>query len=171
MKIKIEIDDKSIEKIVHMFKDAVISTENTESQPNLEKEAQAEVENNEPEELQEEAKHYSFEEVRTILTDKSREGYTDQVKALVKKYGEKGKLSDVNKENFSNLVLEAQFVCRPPFTRKEISQRIEELKAEGYSDKLPELLEYHYAKSAEDLKEDYFAAFMCDAWRLDHAGY
>lgn len=168
MKIKIEIDDKSIEKIVDIFKGAVISTETTETQP--EQETPADVENNEPEGLQEEAKHYTFEEVRTILTDKSREGYTDQVKALVRKYGGE-KLSDVNKENFSNLVLEAQFVCRPPFTRKEISQRIEELKSEGYSDKLPELLEYHYAKSAEDLKEDYFAAFMCDAWRLDHAGY
>lgn len=171
MKIKIEIDDKSIEKIVDMFKGLVVSKETTETQPEQEKETPADVENNEPESLQEEVKHYTFEEVRTILTDKSREGYTDQVKALVKKYGEKGKLSDVNKENFSNLVLEAQFVCRPPFTREEISQRIEELKSDGYSDKLPELLEYHYAKSAEDLKEDYFAAFMCDAWRLDHAGF
>ena len=171
MTIKLEIDDKSIEKIVDMFKDAVISKETTETQPEQEKETQAEVENNEPEELQEEVKHYTFAEVRTILTDKSREGYTDQVKALVKKYSNKGTLSDVKEENFSNLVLEAQFVCRPPFTREEISQRIEELKAEGYSDKLPELLEYHYAKSAEDLREDYFAAFMCDAWRLDHAGY
>ena len=171
MKIKIEIDDKSIEKIVGMFKDAVVSSVNMETQPEPVNEAPAEVENHEPEELQEEVRHYTFAEVRTILTDKSREGYTDQVKALVKKYSEKGTLSDVKEENYSNLVLEAQFACRPPFTRDEVAQRIEELKAEGYSNELPGLLEHHYAKSAEDLKEDYFAAFMCDAWRLDHAGY
>lgn len=170
MKIKIEIDDKSIEMIVDMFKNAIVSSVNMETQSEPEKEIPVEPENTEPEEPKKEIKHYTFTEVRTILTDKSREGYTDQVKALVKKYSEKGTLSDVKEENFSNLVLEAQFACRPPFTREEIAQRIEELKAEGYSNDLPGLLDHHYATSAEDLKEDYFDSFMRDAWRLDHAG-
>lgn len=169
MRIKIEIDDKSIERIVDMFKDAVISAVNRETQPGSDKETPVEVEKNEPEEPQDEIRHYTFAEVRTILTDKSREGYTDQVKALVKKYGD-GKLSGVKEENYSDLVLEAQFVCRQPFTREEVTKRIEALKSEGYSKELPVLLEHHYATSAEDLKEDYFASFMRDAWRLDHAG-
>lgn len=163
MKIKIEIDDKNVEKIVGMISTALLSE--LKKQP----EVPAEVEQTEPAAMQEEVKHYTFAEVRTILTEKSREGYTDQIKALVGKYGE-GKLSGVKEENYADLVLEAQFTCRPPFTREEITQRIEELKSEGYSDKLPQLLEYHYATSADDLKEDYFASFMRDAWRLDHAG-
>ena len=170
MKIKIEIDDKSIEKIVGMFKDAVISSVKMETKPEPVNEAPAEVENNEPEELQKEVRHYTFAEVRTILTDKSREGYTDQVKALVKKYGD-GKLSGVKEENYADLVHEAQSICKPHFTREEIAQRIEELKSEGYSNDLPGLLDHHYATSAEDLKEEYFASFMRDAWRLDHVGY
>lgn len=169
MRIKIEIDDKSIEKIVDMFRNTVVSSLNMDNQPEPEKESTPEAGNTEPEEPQEEIRHYTFTEVRTILTDKSREGYTDQVKALVKKYGS-GKLSDVKEENYADLVLEAQFVCRPPFTREEVAKRIEELKTEGYSDELPGLLDHHYATSAEDLKEDYFASFMRDAWRLDHAG-
>ena len=169
MKIKIEIDDKSIEKIVDMFKNAVVSSVSMETQSEPEKEIPVETENTEPKEPKKEIKHYTFTEVRTILTDKSREGYTDQVKSLVKKYGA-GKLSEVKEENYADLVFEAQFVCRPPFTREEITQRIEELKSEGYSKELPGLLDHHYATSAEDLKEDYFASFMRDAWRLDHAG-
>ena len=167
MKIKIEIDDKNVEKIVGMISAALLSE--LRKQPETQPEVPAEVEQADPTPVQEEAKHYTFAEVRTILTEKSREGYTDQVKALVGKYGD-GKLSGVKEENYADLVLEAQFTCRPPFTREEITQRIEELKSEGYSDKLPQLLEYHYATSADDLKEDYFASFMRDAWRLDHAG-
>ena len=169
MRIKIEIDDKSIEKIVDMFKNAVVSSMNTETHPEPEKESMSEAENTEPEEPQEYIRNYTFTEVRTILTDKSREGYTDQVKALVKKYGS-GKLSDVKEENYADLVLEAQFVCRPPFTREEVAKRIEELKAEGYSNEIPGMLDHHYATSIEDLKEEYYPSFMRDAWRLDHAG-
>ena len=170
MRIKIEIDDKSIEKIVDMFRNAVVSSGNMETQPKPEKESTSEAGNTEPEEPQKEIKHYTFTEVRTILTDKSREGYTDQVKALVGRYSDEGKLSKVKPENYSDLIQEMNFFCRPPFTREEVSGRIEELKAEGYEDVLPGLLDHHYATSAEDLKEEYFASFMRDAWRLDHAG-
>ena len=167
MKIKIEIDDKNVEKIVGMISTALLSE--LKKQPETQPEVPAEVEQAEPAPVQEEAKRYTFAEVRTILTEKSREGYTDQVKALVGKYGD-GKLSGVKEENYADLVNEAQSICKPHFTREDITQRIEELKAEGYSKELPGLLDHHYATSAEDLREEYFASFMRDAWRLDHAG-
>ena len=167
MKIKIEIDDKNVEKIVGMISTALLSE--LKKQPDTQLEDSAEVEKAEPAAVQEEAKHYTFAEVRTILTEKSREGYTDQVKALVGKYGD-GKLSGVKEEDYADLVHEAQSICKPHFTREEIAQRIEELKSEGYSNELPGLLDHHYATSAEDLREEYFASFMRDAWRLDHAG-
>lgn len=169
MKLKIEIDDKNIEILIQMIRDAVVSAMNPEETPKQEtpllNPEQVHKENPETK-----AKEYTFTEVRTLLTEKSREGYTDQVKALVGRYSDEGKLSKVKPENYSDLIQEMDFFCRPPFTREEVSGRIEELKAEGYEDVLPGLLDHHYATSAEDLKEEYFASFMRDAWRIDHAG-
>ena len=169
MKLKIEIDDKNIEILIQMIRDAVVSAMNPEETTKQETPLSnpGQVHKEKPETK---AKEYTFTEVRTLLTEKSREGYTDQVKALVGRYSDEGKLSKVKQENYADLVLEAQFVCRPPFTREEVAKRIEELKTEGYSDELPGLLDHHYATSAEDLKEEYFASFMRDAWRLDRAG-
>ncbi len=169
MKITIDIDDKNIEKLVQMFKDAGISEMNPEDSP------KQDVPSSEPEQssvdVQEtKAKEYTFTEVRTLLTEKSREGYTEQVKALVGRYSNEGKLSKVKPENYSDLILEMEFFCRPKFTREEVSGRIEELKAEGYEDILPDLLDHHFATSIDDLKEEYYPSFMRDAWRLDHAG-
>ena len=114
-------------------------------------------------------KPLTLEDVRKILTGYTRTGYSDQVKALVQKYGS-GKLSAVKSENYKAMLTEAKYTCRTPLTKDEVSARIEELKAEGYSESLPALFEHHNATSLDDLKSDYYASFMRDAEEIDHAG-
>lgn len=164
MEIRINIDDNDAIRILNALKVAV-GSEKSEQVTAAESVAE---EPAEKKYVQEEVKDYSFTEVRTLLTEKSREGFTNEVKELVRKYGS-GKLSGVNPANYADLLLEAQFRCREPFTREEVAARVEELKAEGHSDSLASLFEYHNATSIEDLREEYYASFMRDAWRIDHA--
>lgn len=112
-------------------------------------------------------KVYTLTEVRSRLTQKSRDGYSDQVKALVKKYGE-GTLSSVKSENYEDLLLEAQFTCREAITKDEVKARITELKKNGFEKELPALFEHCGATSLKDLAPEHYASFMRDAWRLDH---
>ena len=171
MEIKIDIDEDKLKKAANILRPLALGfinftdslEEKEDEQPNL---PVSEVQKKEK--IIVENKQYSFSEVRTILTEKSRNGFTEQVKELVTKYGN-GKLSGVKPENYADLILETEFFCREPYTKEEVSKRIEELKKEGYADELPSLLEHHYAASAEDLKAEYYSSFMRDAWRLDHA--
>lgn len=118
----------------------------------------------------EEEKKYTFPEVRAILAGKSGEGYTAQVKQLISKYSKDGgKLSDVKPENYNALMRDAQFVCREPFSREEVKAQLDELLEKGYQTEASAILEHHMAKSADDLKEEYFASFMRDAWEVGHA--
>lgn len=172
--MKIEINDKTVKQIMsflHTMAQYVLSF--TESFANVEKVPLTEenTESLKPEvEAVPEAKTYTLEEVRKVLTSLSRDGFTEQVKALIEKYGE-GKLSQVKAENYESLLFEAQFFCREPFTKEEVQSRIDELNNEGFSDQLAQLFEHHYATSLEDLKAEYYSSFMRDAWRLDHAGF
>ena len=52
-------------------------------------------------------KEYSFIEVRAALTEKSRAGKTDEVKALLRKHGA-DRLSDIKPEEYAALVEEAE---------------------------------------------------------------
>lgn len=52
-------------------------------------------------------KQYTLEEVRGILAEKSQNGFTAEVKALIEKYGG-SKLSDINAENYAALIEEAK---------------------------------------------------------------
>jgi hypothetical protein len=54
-----------------------------------------------------EEKVYELEEVRKILADKSRAGYTDQIRDLLKKYGAK-KLSEINPSKYKDLVVDVE---------------------------------------------------------------
>lgn len=50
---------------------------------------------------------YELEEVRKILADKSRSGYTDQIRDLLQKYGAK-KLSEIEPSKYKNLVTDVE---------------------------------------------------------------
>lgn len=53
------------------------------------------------------AKTYSLEEVRAILAEKSRDGFTAQIRDLLQKYGAT-KLSEVDPTRYGGLVAEAE---------------------------------------------------------------
>ena len=54
-----------------------------------------------------EAKHLTLEDVRPVLAQKSIEGHTAEVQALIKKYGAE-KLSQVDPKNYAALLAEAE---------------------------------------------------------------
>ena len=49
----------------------------------------------------------SFEDVRAILADKSREGFTAQIRELLQKYGA-SKLSEVDAKNYKALIADVE---------------------------------------------------------------
>ena len=53
------------------------------------------------------AKTYSLEEVRVILAEKSRDGFTAQIRDLLQKYGA-SKLSEVDPARYGGLVADAE---------------------------------------------------------------
>lgn len=55
------------------------------------------------------AKEWTLEEVRMILADKSRAGHTEEVKALISKYGA-DRLSDIKPVDFAALMEEAEVI-------------------------------------------------------------
>ena len=174
MKITLELDDKKALDFLALLHTGIkvesTSEQKTEIAPEPKKvEAAPEQKKPEPQKPAVEEKPLTLEDVRKILTGYTRSGYSDQVKALVQKYGS-GKLSAVKSENYRVMLTEAKYTCRTPLTKEEVSARIEELKAEGYSNSLPALFEHHNATGVNDLKSDYYASFMRDAEEIDHAG-
>lgn len=55
------------------------------------------------------AKTYDFTDVRKAFSAKSHEGYTEQVKTLITKYGA-AKLSDIKKEDYPALMSELEVI-------------------------------------------------------------
>lgn len=53
-----------------------------------------------------EVKKVELEEVRKVLTDKSKAGFTSEVKELLKKHGA-NKLSEINPDEYEALIVEA----------------------------------------------------------------
>lgn len=49
----------------------------------------------------------TLEEVRTVLAEKSRNGFTSEIKALLKKYGA-SKLSEVDSKNYEALLKDTE---------------------------------------------------------------
>ena len=75
------------------------------------KEKKAPATETEPETPKEETQHYSKEDVRGILAAKASEAggrFRTEVKALVRKYGNGGNLTDVPTEHYSDLVKEVE---------------------------------------------------------------
>lgn len=58
---------------------------------------------------EEPAKEWMLEEVRMILADKSRAGYTEEVRTLISKYGA-DKLSDIKPADYAALMAEAEVI-------------------------------------------------------------
>ncbi|MDU5087293.1 MAG: hypothetical protein E6235_09810 [Anaerococcus vaginalis] len=59
------------------------------------------------EKVKQEEKTYEIEDVRKILADKSRLGYTAKIRELLEKYGAK-KLSKINPEEYAALVSDVE---------------------------------------------------------------
>ncbi len=54
-------------------------------------------------------KAYTFADVRKAFSAKSHDGYTEEVKALITKYGA-AKLSDIKEENYSALMADLEVI-------------------------------------------------------------
>ena len=57
-----------------------------------------------------EEKQPGLEDVRAVLAAKSRDGYTEGVRELLKKHGAR-KLSEVPREEYKTLIAEAEGLC------------------------------------------------------------
>jgi len=97
-------------------------------------------------------------DVRKVLVEKSREGYSDEIRTLLIKYGAE-KLSEINPINYQILIDEALSLGA---TIEIIKTEFEKKANEGFSDKFPELFDAHYASSIEDLKKEYYSSFLRD---------
>ena len=64
----------------------------------------------EPEAPADEEKTYTLEDVRAVLAEKSRAGHTEEVKALITKYGAE-RLSAVDPSNYAALMADAEGIA------------------------------------------------------------
>jgi len=112
-----------------------------------------------------EAKQLTLVEVRAVLADKSRSGFTEQIRGLLEKYGAP-KLSEIDPSRYQNLMDEA--LCLGA-TRGDIEAALTEKREEGLVDLYDAVFGHHYATSLEDLKEEYYPSFLRDIRRLRRA--
>ena len=101
-------------------------------------------------------------EVRSVLADKSREGHTELIRALLEKYGAP-KLSEIDPSHYRNLLDEA--LCLGA-TRDDIEQVLSEKEKEGEDDSFKAIFAHHGATSLEDLRVEYYPSFLRDIRRL-----
>jgi hypothetical protein len=109
-----------------------------------------------------EAKQLTLVEVRAVLADKSRSGFTEQIRGLLEKYGAP-KLSEIDPSRYQNLMDEA--LCLGA-TRQDLEAALAEKREEGLGDLFDAVFGHHYAVSLEDLKEEYYPSFLRDIRRL-----
>ncbi len=101
-------------------------------------------------------------EVRAVLADKSRDGHTEHIRALLEKYGAP-KLSEIDPARYRDLLDEA--LCLGA-TRGDIEQALSEKEKQGEGDSFGAIFQHHGATSIEDLKEEYYPSFLRDIRRL-----
>lgn len=104
----------------------------------------------------------SLTDVRKILAEKSREGYTEQVRMLLSKYGA-DKLSAIEEANYRDLADDAQCLGA---TLDDLKAAVEEKSKKGLGDQITAVYEHHYASSLEDLKPSNYPGFLRDIRRL-----
>lgn len=112
--------------------------------------------------LKPEPKPLTLVEVREVLADKSREGHTELIRALLEKYGAP-KLSEIDPSHYRNLLDEA--LCLGA-TRDDIEQVLSEKEKEGEDDSFKAIFAHHGATCLDDLKEEYYPSFLRDIRRL-----
>jgi hypothetical protein len=117
----------------------------------------------EPKERQE--KPLTLVGVRAVLADKSRSGFTEQIRGLLDKYGAP-KLSEIDPSRYQDLMDEA--LCLGA-TRQDLEAALAEKREEGLGDLFDAVFGHHYATSLEDLKEEYYPSFLRDIRRLRRA--
>lgn len=104
----------------------------------------------------------SLTDVRAILADKSRDGHTGQIRALLQKYGAP-RLSEVDPVHYRELLDEA--LCLGA-TREDIEQALAEKERQGLGNSFAAVFEHHGATCLEDLKVEYYSSFLRDVRRL-----
>ena len=98
----------------------------------------------------------TLQDVRKVLVEKSREGYSEDIRALLVKYGAE-KLSEINPTNYQILMDEAaSFGATIEIIKAELKKKQE------FSDQFKALYEYHFATSLADLKKEYYSSFLRD---------
>lgn len=107
-----EIIDFLLESAKRLTKIAEIlgtSSEDVRTNPPKDKKPKTEKANVEkPKEEPKVEKHaYTLEEVRKVLADKSRNGFTAQVKAIIEKYGAT-RLSEIDPTNYESVLKDAE---------------------------------------------------------------
>lgn len=109
-----------------------------------------------------EPKALTLVEVRAVLADKSRDGFTDQIRALLEKYGAP-KLSEIDPSSYRDLADEAACLGA---TRMDLERAMVEKMKEGLDHKFQAVFEHHNATGLEDLQEECYPSFLCDIRRL-----
>lgn len=112
--------------------------------------------------VRQESKQLTLVEVRSVLADKSRSGFTDQIRVLLEKYGAP-KLSEIDPSQYQNLMDEA--LCLGA-SRQDLEAALCEKEKEGLGDLFGDVFDHHYATSLEDLKAEYYPSFLRDIRRL-----
>jgi hypothetical protein len=102
-------------------------------------------------------------EVRRTLAEKSREGFTEQIRNLLIKYGA-DKLSEIDPKNYAALVNEAQYLGT---SLDDIKASLGKLKSQNCENQIKEVFAHHYATSLEDLKPEYYSSFIRDIEELN----
>jgi len=97
-----------------------------------------------------------LEDVRKVLVNKSREGYTKQIRDLLIKYGA-DKLSEIKPENYQTLLDEVSCLGA---TLEMIEDELK--KKQECSEQFKAVYEYHFATSLHDLKEEDYSGFLRD---------
>lgn len=112
-----------------------------------------------------EAKQLTLVEVRAVLADKSRSGFTEQVRGLLEKYGAP-RLSGIDPGQYRNLMEEAQCLGA---TRQDLEAALTEKREQGLEGMFDAVFDHHHASSLGDLKEEYYPSFLRDIRRLRRA--
>ncbi len=108
------------------------------------------------------AKPLTLVEVRAVLADKSRDGHTEHIRALLEKYGAP-KLSEIDPSRYQDLMDEA--LCLGA-TRGDIEMAMVEKEREGLGDDFAAVFDHHGSTGLGDLKEEYYPSFLRDVRRL-----
>jgi hypothetical protein len=104
----------------------------------------------------------SLTDVRAILADKSRDGHTGQIRALLQKYGAP-RLSEVDPVHYRELLDEA--LCLGA-TKADLESALAGKEREGLGNSFAAVFDHHGATGLDDLKEAYYPSFLRDIRRL-----